>query len=487
MKKLKELLLGVEIINMVGDIELEIISICFDSRKVTSGSIFVVIKGYVQDGENFIDDAIKNGARVIIHKTSYKNFVDGITYIQVADSRLVLAQIAQNFYNHPSKKLKLIGVTGTNGKTTTATLLFNLFRNFGFHSALLSTIENKIDEEIFPATHTTPDPVALASFLSLAVSKGCEYVFIECSSQAIDQKRLHGLHFIGMLFTNVTHDHLDYHKTLETYAEVKKSLFDTLPETAFAVANQDDERSDYILSDTPAKKYFFSLKENSKADFILKINKQSLEGLDASIDGNRIHTKLIGKFNAYNILGIFAIAKILGIQDEQIISSIKILNPPTGRLQFFKSPKGFYGIVDYAHTPDALQNVLTTVREITPSGGHIITVVGCGGDRDTLKRPIMGAIACKLSDFVIFSSDDPRSENPDEIIKDITGDLPKSIKNYESITDRVNAVAKACSKASSGDVVLLAGKGHEQYQIFKDKKVHFSDIEEIRKNFKSPL
>ena len=480
MKKIKELISEKEILQIVGDFELFVSAIHFDSRQVTPNSLFVAIKGVDKDGGEFIESALEKGATAIICETMPLNTKSGITYIAVKDSHEALAQIAQNFYDNPSQKIKLVGVTGTNGKTTTVTLLFNLFRELGFHTALLSTIENKIDDEVFPATHTTPDPVQLASFLSQAVKRGCQYAFMECSSHAIHQKRTFGLRFALAIFTNLTHDHLDYHKTLEAYADAKKELFDELESETFALANSDDEKAEYVLSSTKARKYFFSL-NNPSADFYGQTVSQSLSGSILSINQKIVKTKLAGKFNTYNTLGVFGTTLLLGIEEKKIIDSLAKLSPPKGRLEFIKSPSDIYAVVDYAHSPDALENVLKMLSELKTGKTKIITVVGCGGDRDKTKRPVMGEIAVRFSDYVFFTSDNPRSEDPEKILRDITENL--NGKNYECVVDRTLAISKACSFAQSGDMVLVAGKGHETYQIFDGKTLHFSDQEEIMKNF----
>ena len=461
MKTLSELLSSIEILETVGETSLEISSICFDSRLAEKKSVFVAFKGTETDGHVFIDNALEHGATAVVYEKEVPNKLPGIAYIRVRDSHAALAELAQNFYDHPSRKLKLIGVTGTNGKTTTATLLFKLFEGLGHKSALLSTIENKISDETFSATHTTPDPTAIASFLQEAVRRGCKYAFMECSSHAIDQKRITGLEFTGVIFTNLTHDHLDYHKTMTAYAKSKKALFDSLPANSFALANLDDKMSHYMLKDTPAHKYFFSL--DSNADF-----------------NEIIETKLIGKFNAYNALGIYATAVLLGVPADQVKLKLKELEAPAGRMELIESKTGVRGIVDYAHTPDALENVLKTLREVAGSETKVITVVGCGGDRDTTKRPIMARIACGLSDQVILTSDNPRSEDPEKILDDMVAGVPVG-KNFEREPDRARAIAIAVKLSRPGDIVLLAGKGHEDYQILNGGKIHFSDREELKK------
>jgi len=483
MKKLETLIQGIGESVIIGNTNRDISELFFDSRLVTPDSLFVAIRGNTEDGSVFIHDAIMRGSKVVIHDTVLRETKSDITYIMVKDSRIALAHIAENFYGNPSSKIALVGVTGTNGKTTTATLLFELFIKLGYHSALISTIENKIGDEIFPTTHTTPDPITLSLFLSEAVNKGCSHVFMECSSHAIDQKRIHGLTFKGGIFTNLTHDHLDYHKTLEEYAKAKKSFFDFLPQESFALANHDDSQSEYMLECTRAHKHFFSLNENSllqkDSRFSGKIINQSLEGCTLEVGGVTLHTKLLGDFNAYNIVGIYATALLLGVSEQKIIPAIAELTSPKGRLEFLRSNRGICGIVDYAHTPDALYNVLSTLHKILPAHGKIITVVGCGGDRDKSKRGVMGNIATKLSDYVFFTADNPRTENPQAILDEITHNI--SGKNFECIVDRANAITRACAHASTEDIVLIAGKGHEQYQIFPDKTIYFSDQEEFKK------
>jgi len=483
MKKISDLIQTADILDINGDSGVDISSVSFDSREVVPKSLFVAIPGNSRDGSVFIQDAIHNGACVIVHENEHTEKIAGITYIRVDDSRMILGKIAQNFYGNPSQKLKLIGVTGTNGKTTTATLLFTLFRSLGYNAALLSTIENKINDEVFETTHTTPDPIKLAEFLSNAVSKGCTHAFMECSSHAIHQKRIFGLHFAGVIFTNLTQDHLDYHKTMNAYAKAKKELFDTLPNTAFTLANKDDPSAEYMLSDTHAKKYFFSIREDNSSDFVCKIVNQSMEEVIFSVNGDVLHTKLLGLFNTYNVVGIYAAALLLGIPKEQLISTIPLLSPPSGRLEFMKSPSGVYAIVDYAHTPDAVSNILSTLKTLVSNEHKIITVIGCGGDRDTSKRSPMGILSVHSSDFTIFTSDNPRSEDPLKIIEDMTKEIPKNIQNYECLTSRSDAISRAYSLAAPGDIVLVAGKGHEHYQIFSDKMTHFSDKEELEKNF----
>lgn len=478
MKVLKDILPSGDIVKSSGDMELHISSLVFDSRKVTKDSLFFAVKGSVQDGSVYIEDAIKKGAAGVVYEGEI--FPEGeVTCIRVENVRKTLAHCAQKFFDNPSEKLKLVGVTGTNGKTTTATLLYSLFKSFGYNVALISTVENKINDEVFSTDHTTPDPITLASFLQQAVEKGCTYAFMECSSHAIDQDRIEGLHFAGGIFTNLTHDHLDYHKTLEEYAKAKKIFFDMLPEGSFAVANMDDEYAKFMLETTKAKKLFFSLKSDVFAKG--KVIDNSLRGLTINMNGVTLKSKLIGLFNAYNILGIYCTAILLGESIEKILPAISLLTPPAGRLEFIESKNGIFAVVDYAHTPDALENVLKTLRYIVSKNSQIITVVGCGGDRDKTKRPIMGKIASKLSGYTIFTSDNPRSEDPEMILKDIVEGVVS--ENFETVVDRREAIQKACSISKPGDIILIAGKGHETYQIFKNETIHFSDLEELQKQF----
>lgn len=475
--KISKLIKNIDILKIKRNTDIDISSINFDSRKTKKGSLFIAVRGTNNDGNLFIKDAIKNGAVAVIYDSNIKNFDENTTYIKVRDSHIALAEIASNFYENPSRKLELVGVTGTNGKTTVATLLYKLFLSLDHKTALISTIENKINKKTLPTTHTTPDPITLNKLLAEAVKKGCKYAFMECSSHAIDQKRIHGLEFAGCIFTNLTHDHLDYHKTLQKYAETKKKLFDFLPEKSFAIANADDKKHQFMLKDTKARKYTYSIKKDS--DYFGKVINKSMDGSTILINGKKIETKLIGDFNTHNILAIFATAKILKITESKIITNISKLNPPKGRLEFIKSKRGIYGVVDYAHTPDALEKILITIKSI--GGNHkIITVIGCGGDRDKTKRPIMARIACKMSDFSIFTSDNPRSEKPEKIIKDMILGLTDN-KKFQCIIDRKKAIISACKKATSGDIVLVAGKGHENYQIFKDKTVFFSDLDNLNK------
>lgn len=469
MKKLRELLIGLDVIETVGNLDVNINSICADSRSIERDSLFVAISGERHDGHNFINNIARDGAIAIVHDKKVDNKISNKTYVYVRDSRIALAQLAQNFYDHPSTKLRLVGVTGTNGKTTTATLLFDLFRELGFSCALLSTVGHRIGDAVFPTILTTPDSITITSLLNQAVKQGCEYAFMECSSHAIDQKRVWGLKFDGAVFTNLTHDHLDYHHTMEAYAVSKKELFDQLDEKSFAVINADDTWGEYMASETRAKKYFFSLKD---ADL-----KQSIEGLSLNYENKNITSKLVGAFNAYNIIGVYIAATLLGLAEDKVISALAKLKPPKGRLEFLEPKNGVLGIIDFAHTPDALEKTLETIRNLLPEDTKIITIVGCSGERDTLKRPIMGKIAYELSDYAIFSSDNPQSENPEQILKEIIAELPKNAKKYWCEPDRAKSILLAFNLANKGDVILMAGKGHEDYQLIGDKKIHFSERE----------
>ena len=462
--KIENLISGIEVLLVVGSNSVSVDHINFDSRNVNPNSLFISAKGIENDGHDYIDEAIKNGAKAIVHQSDISKKLQGITYIQVPDSRKAIGLIAQNFYDHPSRHTKLVGVTGTNGKTTIATLLFKLFRNLGYHTALISTVENRIDDVAYSTDHTTPDPITLNAFLKKAVESDVQYVFMECSSHGIEEERIAGLEFAGGIFTNLTLDHLDYHGTFEKYADTKKKFFDRLSKKAFALTNADDPKNRYMVQDTLARIYLFSV--DSPADFT-----------------GRMDTTLIGEFNLSNVLAVYATAILLGIPKDTVRSVLKTLKPPQGRVEIVESKSGVRGVVDYAHTPDALENILKTLKELVGFDKQIITVVGCGGDRDKSKRPLMGNIATSLSDYVIFTSDNPRSENPDDILADITRDISKKYTNYECLVDRAEAIKKACDMARSGDIILVAGKGHETYQIFTNRSIHFSDIEELKKNF----
>lgn len=475
MKKLKDILYKVSIESVRGTTDIAIEAVEFDSRKIKANALFVAQKGLIFDGNKFIDKAIDAGATVIICEEFPDNLQTNVTYVLVVNCDESLAIIASNFYNNPSGQLKLVGITGTNGKTTIATLLFKLFKKAGFKVGLLSTIKIMIDDEELATSHTTPDSVSINNALHQMVMSGVEYCFMEVSSHGIDQKRTAGLHFEGGIYTNLTHDHLDYHNSFAEYRDVKKSFFDDLPKTAFALVNIDDKNGAFMLQNSSAKKYTYALK--TVADYKLKILENQFNGLLLSIDNQEVWTNLIGNFNAYNLLAIYGASHLLGLDRLDILTIISQLENVEGRFQHAISTSGINSIIDYAHTPDALKNVLETINIIRTHNEQVITVVGCGGDRDKNKRPKMGHIASVLSNQVVFTSDNPRSENPESIIKDIeVGVEPQNYKKTISITDRKQAIKTACKLASTGDIILIAGKGHETYQIIGDETSDFDDF-----------
>ncbi len=476
MNRLKDILYKVAVESVFGSTHILIDAVEFDSRKVTNGALFVALKGLIYDGHKFIDNAIEKGATALIYDGNIEANHANITYIKVKDSNEALAIVAANFYENPSEKLTLVGVTGTNGKTTIATLLHKLFQKAGYKTGLLSTIKIMIDEVEQSSTHTTPDSVTINSVLHRMVEAGISYCFMEVSSHGIDQKRTAGLNFKGGVFTNLTHDHLDYHKNFSEYRDVKKSFFDNLPKNAFALVNIDDKNGPVMLQNTIAKKYTYALK--TVADYKVRIIENQFNGLLLQIDKHEVWTKLIGKFNAYNLLAIYATADLLGLDNMENLRLISELENVDGRFQHTISKSGINSIVDYAHTPDALKNVLETINAIRTHNEQVITVVGCGGDRDKSKRPKMGHIASVLSNQVVFTSDNPRSEDPDEIIKEVeAGVLPENYNKIISITDRKQAIKTACKLAKQGDIILIAGKGHETYQIIGDVRSDFDDFE----------
>ena len=467
---------------IVGSTNLAISSVTFDSRQVKKDSLFIAAIGVTVDGHNYIDKAIEMGAAAIVCEKLPAKINENITYIKVLNSSESLGYIACNFYDNPSEKLKLIGITGTNGKTTTVTLLFNLFRGLGYNVGLLSTVENKINNTVIPSTHTTPDALALNELLNMMVEQGCQYAFMEVSSHAIVQHRITGLHFTGGAFSNITHDHLDYHKTFDEYIKAKKLFFDNLSTDAFALTNKDDRNGMVMLQNTNAKKYTYGLK--SIADFKCKVIENHLNGLLLNIDNQEVWIKLIGSFNAYNALVVYAVSQLLKQDKVQVLTTLSNLNSVEGRFQYVKSKTGIIAIVDYAHTPDALKNVLETIKDIRTGNEQVITVVGCGGDRDAAKRPIMAKIACELSNKTILTSDNPRSENPEDILNQMQEGLsPVEAKNALRISDRKEAIKTAVAFAKEGDILLIAGKGHEKYQEIKGVKHHFDDFEIIKELF----
>ncbi|MGC4128656.1 MAG: UDP-N-acetylmuramoyl-L-alanyl-D-glutamate--2,6-diaminopimelate ligase [Bergeyella sp.] len=475
---LTELLHKIPVLETIGNISREVSEIVFDSRKAVGNSLYVAVKGTVADGHDFINSAIEKGAKTIVCEVIPENIKEEITYIKVKDTSKTLGQLASNFYGNPSEKLNLIGITGTNGKTSVTTLLFNIFKNLGFKSALFSTVEYRIGDEIFPSTHTTPDVLTLNQILSKAVESGCEYAFMEVSSHGIHQNRTEGLHFKIGGFTNITHDHLDYHKTFAEYLNVKKRFFDELPETAVAITNLDDKNGNVILQNTKAKKKTYALK--TLADYHGKLLEADFNGMLLNFNGKEFWTTLTGKFNVYNLLLAYGIAVECGFHEDDVLQAISKLSRVKGRFETIKSPSGIFFVVDYAHTPDALENILDSINEIRTKNERLITVFGCGGDRDHSKRPEMGKIASRKSTLAIITSDNPRNENPDEIIKEIeAGVEPQNFSKYTSIPDRKEAIKMAIKFAEPKDIILVAGKGHENYQEIKGVKHHFDDKEVI--------
>jgi UDP-N-acetylmuramoyl-L-alanyl-D-glutamate--2,6-diaminopimelate ligase len=483
MKYLSDILAGLPFTELQGAADVEISAVVFDSRKVVPGSLFVAVKGTQVDGHDYIEKAIKDGAIAVICEELPGHIAVEVDFLMVANSAVALGIVASNFYDNPSKKLKLVGVTGTNGKTTIATLLYQLFRDLGYKCGLLSTVENQVNGNIIPSTHTTPDQVELNHLLDEMVSQGCDYCFMEVSSHAVAQHRIEGLIFAGGIFSNLTHDHLDYHKTFDNYLKAKKAFFDGLSKNAFALTNNDDKNGSVMLQNTKAHKKTYGLK--SMADYKGKILENQFGGLLLKIDNEEVWFKMVGSFNAYNLLAVYAAAMLLDQDRAKVLTSLSKLSGAEGRFDYVISPNKIIGIVDYAHTPDAVQNVLSTIHNIRKGNEKVITVIGCGGDRDKTKRPIMAKVACEWSDKVILTSDNPRSEDPAQIIKDMeAGVTPTAQRNTVSITDRHEAIKTACMLAQPGDIILLAGKGHEKYQEIKGVKNHFDDKEELLNQFK---
>lgn len=482
MRKLQDILYKVHLKEVHGSTDKTVIGIHIDSRSVTQGSVFVAIKGEQTDGHKYINKAIELGAAVIVCETLPESFSNSITYLQVSNSHEAVAYMASNFYNEPSKKVKLVGVTGTNGKTTIATVLFKLFNQLGYKCGLISTVQNQIAEEIIPSTHTTPDAVSLNALLAKMGDAGCTYVFMEVSSHAIHQHRVTGLHFVGGIFSNITHDHLDYHKTFDEYIKVKKKFFDDLPSSSFAITNADDKRGAIMLQNTHAQKYYYSLK--TIADIKGKILDNALTGLQMLVNDKEVHFRLIGEFNAYNLLAVYGAATCLGEKPEDVLTALSMLSGAEGRFDYIISNDLIIGIIDYAHTPDALENVLATIKKLRKGHEQIITVVGCGGDRDKTKRPIMAQSACDLSDRVILTSDNPRTEDPNQILRDMEEGLSSAAKRkYISIADRKEAIKTAVSLANKEDIILVAGKGHEKYQDINGIKYPFDDKAVLKEMF----
>jgi UDP-N-acetylmuramoyl-L-alanyl-D-glutamate--2,6-diaminopimelate ligase len=479
---LKDLLYKVKIVAVKGNTNVEINALQLDSRSVKEQNCFIAVNGTQSNGHDYINAAIENGAVAIICEALPAEIKNNITYVQVENSAIAAGIISNNFYGEPSAKIKLVGVTGTNGKTTIATLLFQLFSKLGYKCGLISTVQNQVGNNVIPATHTTPDAVNLNALLSQMADAGCTYVFMECSSHAIQQHRLTGLVFTGAIFSNITHDHLDYHKTFDEYIRVKKSWFDELPKTAFAISNADDKRGTVMLQNTIAKKYFYSLK--TLADYKGKILENSFTGLHMLVNETEVNFKMIGEFNAYNLLAVYAAAICLGQDKQEVLLQLSNLNGAEGRFDYVISPNKIIGIVDYAHTPDALQNVLSAITDLANGTEKVITIIGCGGDRDKTKRPLMAKTACEWSNKVILTTDNPRSESPEKIIEEMMiGVSPVNQKKVICITDRKEAIKTACHIAQAGDIILLAGKGHEKYQEIMGVKSDFDDKKILMEQF----
>ncbi|MER3463131.1 MAG: UDP-N-acetylmuramoyl-L-alanyl-D-glutamate--2,6-diaminopimelate ligase [Chitinophagaceae bacterium] len=483
MKKLADILYKVHITAISGSTDIVVNDVQIDSRKVIKGSLFIAVKGAVVDGHQFIAKAIEQGASAVVCEELPAEKNDSVTFVQTSNSAEAAGLMAHNFYDQPSTKIKLVGVTGTNGKTTIATLLYKLFGCLGYKCGLVSTVENKIGDKTIPATHTTPDAISLNELLKQMADEDCSHVFMEVSSHAVHQRRIAGLQFAGALFSNITHDHLDYHKTFDEYIKAKKAFFDDLSASAFAITNIDDKRGTVMLQNTGAKKLSYSLR--SMADFKGKILENGLTGLVMTINDQEVHFRLIGEFNAYNLLAVYGAAVSLGEDKNQVLQCLSNTTGAEGRFDYIISPKEkIIGIVDYAHTPDALINVLSTIKKLRRGDEQIITVVGCGGDRDKTKRPIMGEVACTHSDKVIFTSDNPRTEDPLQILADMETGLNTAAKRkFVSIPDRKQAIKTAITMANEEDIVLIAGKGHEKYQDINGVKHHFDDKEVVKEMF----
>jgi len=474
MKHLSELIYKAGLVQVIGATERVIHNICFDSRQVVNNTLFVATRGTQVDGHDYINQSIEKGAIAIICEALPKRINDDVTYVRVKDSAAALGSIASNFYDNPSTKLKLIGLTGTNGKTTVVTLLYNLFKGMGYKVGLISTVLNRINEEKITATHTTPDALQLNGLLHKMVEKGCGYCFMEVSSHAIVQRRISGLTFAGGVFTNITHEHLDYHKTFDDYIAAKKAFFDTLPSAAFALSNKDDKQGSVMLQNTNATKWYYSTR--AMADFKCKVLENQFSGLQLNMDGHEIWSKLLGEFNAYNLLVAYAVARLTDHEQVKVLTELSTLEPVDGRFDCFTAGPGIIGIVDYAHTPDALDNVLSTINKMRTGKELLITVVGCGGDRDIQKRPEMAQLACEKSNKVILTSDNPRSEEPEAILADMQKGVEKKFMSKAlTITDRREAIKTACALAKKDDIILVAGKGHEKYQETKGKRTPFDD------------
>ena len=480
---LKDILYKVTLNAVVGSTSINVYAVNFDSRKIEKDHLFVAIRGLVADGHDYIETAIKKGATSVVCESLPKKLDDNVTYVEVDNSNKALAIIASNFYENPSKNIRLVGVTGTNGKTTVTSLLYQLFKKAGYKVGLLSTVKIMVDETEYKATHTTPDSITINKYLSEMNAEGVEFCFMEVSSHGIHQYRTEGLHFEGGIFTNLSHDHLDYHKTFAEYRDVKKKFFDELSSEAFALVNVDDKNGSVMLQNTKAKKYTYALKQY--ADYKTQILENQFGGLLLKVDDNEVWTRLIGNFNAYNVLSIYATAELLGLEKVEILRLISDLESVSGRFQYVVSDEKITAIIDYAHTPDALKNVLETINSIRTKNEELITVVGCGGDRDKTKRPKMGHIASALSTKVIFTSDNPRSEKPEDVLSEIeSGVEPQNFKKTLTIEDRKQAIKAACQIAQPNDIILIAGKGHETYQEIKGERFDFDDLKIVKELLK---
>lgn len=480
--KLQELVKGIDLKKIHGNMDVEINTVQFDSRKAGKGDLFVAQRGVNADGHLYINKAVEQGAEAVLCEELPETLANGVCYVLVEDSSQALGWIACNYYGNPSLSMKLVGITGTNGKTTTATLLYELVRFMGKKAGLLSTVCNYINDEKVEATHTTPDALAINQYMRRMADAGCEYCFMEVSSHSIHQKRIAGLDFDGAIFSNITHDHLDYHKTFKAYIEAKKAFFDNLPKHAYALTNADDKNGLVMLQNTVATKYTYSCR--GTGDFNCKVIEKHLDGTLMKLDGNEVWTKFTGDFNAYNLLAVYSAACLLGLEKDDVLRCVSMLIPVSGRFETLMSPSGIMAVVDYAHTPDAIENVLSTIKGLKGKNNLAITVVGAGGDRDKTKRPEMADAACRYSDRVILTSDNPRSEEPEAIIADMQAGVKEEYKkNVLAITDRKEAIRAALMMASKGDIVLVAGKGHENYQDIKGVKYHFDDKEVIKEVF----
>ncbi|MBQ2702980.1 MAG: UDP-N-acetylmuramoyl-L-alanyl-D-glutamate--2,6-diaminopimelate ligase [Alistipes sp.] len=480
MKRLQDIIASVEVLQVVGDLQTEIVGLNYDSRRVAAGDCFFAVVGVQSDGHNYIPQAVERGACAVVCERLPESPAEGVCYVRVADTNAAMADMAAAFYDHPSRELQLVGVTGTNGKTTTATLLYDLFRMLGYRAGLISTVVYRVGEREIESTHTTPDSIRLNAMLREMVDAGCDYCFMECSSHAIVQDRIRGVRFVGGIFTNLTHDHLDYHKTFAEYLRAKKLFFDHLPKEAFALTNIDDRNGRVMVQNTRAAVRTLSLR--SMADFRCKVIEMLMDGMLLRLDGEEVWVKCIGRFNAYNMLTIYATALMLGQRKEEVLTAISTLQSVSGRFEYIRAADGTTAVVDYAHTPDALENVISTIEEIRQPDQKLIVLCGCGGDRDKTKRPEMATIAVKYADTSIFTSDNPRTEDPEQILRDMVEGLPLDAR-YLKIADRGEAVRTAAMLARPGDIILLAGKGHETYQVIGTEKIHFDDREEIRKHF----